>query len=113
MKIPIVVIADTPWMTKDIPDCLSAPGVAPEACDTPIDAALKSPDSILRAMRSRPDVNFISLNERICEHGFCPAIRDDLILWRDRHHLTATYARSFAPLLEPVIKESLENQSKQ
>lgn len=109
LEIPVLVVADTPWMRKDVPDCLSALRVAPGACDTPADVALKSPDSILLAMQSSPDVNFISVNDQICERGVCPAIRDDLILWRDRHHLTATYARSFAPLLEPVIKKSLEN----
>ena len=111
--VPVVVVADTPWMRKDPPDCLSSPRVAPGACDTPTDVALKSPDSILRAMESNPDVSFVSFNDRICQDGICQAIRDDQVLWRDRHHLTATYARSFAPLLEPVIKESLENQSKQ
>lgn len=109
MGVPVVVIADTPWMSKDIPDCLSAPRVVPSTCDTPVDVAFKNPDSILRAMQSRPDVSFINFNDHICQDGICPAIRDDQILWRDRHHMTATYARSFAPLLEPVIRESLED----
>ena len=105
--IPLLVIADTPWMRKDVPDCLSALRVVPSACDTPSDIALESPDSILRAMESNPEVSFINFNDRICQDGVCPAIRDDQILWRDRHHLTATYARSFAPLLETVVNESL------
>ena len=105
--VPVLVIADTPWMSKDIPDCLSAPRFVPGACDTPIARALRHSDSILLAMESNPDVAFINFNDQICEDGNCPAIRDDVILWRDRHHLTATYARSLAPLLEPVIKKSL------
>jgi len=105
--VPVVVIADTPWMREDIPDCLSAPRFSQGACDTPFDIAVRSPDSILRAMESHPDVEFLNLNEHICEGGNCPAIRDGGILWRDRHHLTATYARSLAPLIEPTIEQAL------
>lgn len=108
--IGVAVIGDTPWMAKNVPDCLSAPGVRASECDTPTEAATKSPDSILRAVQEdHAGVEFVNMNEYICEGANCPALRDGQVIWRDRHHLTATFSRSLAPHLEPVIKRAVEH----
>ncbi|PBJ83625.1 hypothetical protein CMZ84_03805 [Lysobacteraceae bacterium NML93-0399] len=108
--IGVVVIGGTPWMAKDVPDCVSAPGVRASSCDTPLERALRSPDPILLAIKEGgADVEFVSMNEHICEGESCPALRDGQVIWRDRHHLTATFSRSLAPHLEPVIKRAVEH----
>lgn len=37
----------------------------------------------------------------------CPAVIGGVLVYRDRHHMTATYARSLAPILEQKLKELL------
>lgn len=107
----VVVIADTPWMKKDVPDCLSSPRADIQACNTPLEVAVRSPDSILAAARRSPDVKLVTLNELICSDGICPAMKDDMILWRDRHHLTASYARGFVPRIEPVVSAAASSRN--
>ena len=109
MGASVVVIAGTPWMRQDVPDCLSGSQYSPGACDTPRSDAERFPDSILRAVDMKPDVSFLSVNDRICSDENCPAIRGGVIMWRDRHHLTATFAESLAPYIEPAIIEQLDN----
>ncbi|MGO3127392.1 MAG: acyltransferase family protein [Luteimonas sp.] len=108
--IGVAVIGDTPWMAKNVPDCVSTPGIRVSDCDTPLERALRSPDSILLAIeQGGAGVEFVNMNEYICEGGNCPAVRDGQVIWRDRHHLTATFARTLAPHLEPVIKRAVEH----
>lgn len=109
MGIGVLVIADTPWMKRDIPDCLSAPRVVPGACDTDLKDAVKSPDSILAAMKQSPDVAFLSFNDRICTGGVCPAMQGDAVIWRDRHHLTASFTRGFAGPIDSAAKAAMKH----
>ena len=108
MDIGVLVIADTPWMKKDVPDCLSAPRVAPGACDTPYKDAIKAPDSILAAMEQSPDVTLLELNDRICKDGVCPAMHGDAVIWRDRHHLTASFTRGLAGQIGPAAEAAIK-----
>lgn len=109
MGIGVVVVADTPWMRKDIPDCLSSNRADKHSCGTTLELATRNPDSTLRAMAQNPDVTFLDLNQRICPEGNCPAMKGDIVMWRDRHHLTATFARTFAPFFEPAVNQAIED----
>jgi hypothetical protein len=44
-------------------------------------------------------VPLIDLADYVCPGEACPAIIGDVLVWRDAHHLTATYARTLAPRL--------------
>ena len=39
------------------------------------------------------EVGLIDLTDQVCFADTCPAVIDDVLVWRDTHHLTATYAR--------------------
>jgi hypothetical protein len=42
----------------------------------------------------------VDLSDVICPtKGKCPAVVDGMIVYRDDHHLTATFAASLAPIL--------------
>ncbi|WP_407352680.1 acyltransferase family protein [Luteimonas sp. R10] len=106
----VIVIADTPWMKKDVPDCLSSPRYQPGACNTPLENATSSPDSVLAAVMAAPEIQLINLNEKICREGDCPAMVGDRVIWRDKHHLAAGFVRTLAPELQPAIESALREQ---
>src|SRR5690606_36152434 len=89
LGIRVVVIADTPWMKESVPDCLSRPRAAVEDCATPTAVANRIPDSILRAYDSQAQVTLVDMSSEICGKDVCPAIKDGMVAWRDRHHPTA------------------------
>lgn len=105
--IPVLVIADTPWMRVHVPDCIAAGPERGDSCDTRLADALGMPDPILLAMQSTPDVVFADLNPHICTQTHCPAFADGEVVWRDQHHLTASYARGLAPVLAPVLRQAI------
>lgn len=109
LGIRVVVIADTPWMEESVPDCLSRPRAAVEDCATPAAIANRIPDSILLASDSLAEITLVDMNSEICSEDVCPAIKDDMVVWRDRHHLTATFARSLASHLDAAISSDSPN----
>lgn len=36
---------------------------------------------------------------RLCTETECPMVIGNVVVWRDAHHLTATYSRMLAPYL--------------
>jgi peptidoglycan/LPS O-acetylase OafA/YrhL len=50
----------------------------------------------------------VDLTDVYCVDGMCPAIVGDVIVYRDRSHLTATFSLSLAPVLEEFISPLVE-----
>lgn len=110
--IKVLAIPDTPWMHEDVPDCLSAPGRTAVDCNTPREEAVRSPDTISIAATMTPGVETLTFADAVCDGSTCFAMIDGQVVWRDRHHLTATFARGLAPRFEPVLKRMMaDNKS--
>lgn len=46
---------------------------------------------------------YVDLSASICAGEICPTLRDGMILFKDRNHLSEAFALSLAPQLEPVL----------
>ena len=104
--IGVLAIRDTPRMTIDAPTCLTAPGNAPEDCFSDRAVVLDTedrPDPLLVAAAWTPDVFVLDMSDLICDSTRCPAVSGNFLIWRDRHHLTATFVKS----LKPAVAEQL------
>ena len=55
-------------------------------------------------------VAMIDLAGRICTGSPCPAVVDNMIVYRDEHHLTATFSRSLGPALDRALEKVVERQ---
>lgn len=103
----IVLIGDTPRMADDPPVCLSKRLDDASACAT-------SSTSAVPRFRLTEDlriaagtgVTFVDPTPWLCPTEPCPVVIGRFLVYRDRHHMTATYARAlgarFLPLLPPV-----------
>lgn len=98
----VAVIRDTPWMAHNVPECMSAPDASVEKCSTKTEQAFQT-DSIMLAMKRQPDVLFFDLSNIICETNMCAPVKGQVLIWRDRHHLTATFARLLAPEFNALL----------
>ncbi|HEV8653964.1 MAG TPA: acyltransferase family protein [Candidatus Limnocylindria bacterium] len=101
----VAVIADTPLSAYDVPACLSRPTRPPDGCSTSRSYALTSHLARDKIAAELSRAWLIDPAEWICGSERCPAIIDWTIVYRDDHHLTATYARAVAPLLEASLAE--------
>lgn len=95
----VVAIADVPHPRRDVVECVVRHGVASvERCATPRAAAALPVDMTARAA-AESDVALIDLSDLMCDAARCHAVVEDAVVWQDRGHLTATFARSLGPAL--------------
>lgn len=99
----VLVVRDTPWMDRNPVECMSTANATAQKCATTRKRGFKS-DSIMLAMQSQPDVTFLDLSNRICDTTWCMPVQGQLFVWRDRHHLTATYARALSGEFKVLLK---------
>jgi hypothetical protein len=51
-----------------------------------------------------PNATLVDLTDYLCPRELCPPVIGGTMVWRDSHHLTATYARSLAgPLGQALL----------
>ncbi|MER7455962.1 acyltransferase family protein [Micromonospora sp. NPDC126480] len=103
--LPLVVIRDTPAFNTDMAECVSANRERLTACARPRQRALAGGLPQERAAAALPDVHLVDLNDAICPAEQCAAVIDGVLVYRDGHHLTATYARSLAPRLHASLRQ--------
>jgi peptidoglycan/LPS O-acetylase OafA/YrhL len=103
----VVIIQDPPLPTAfKIPDCLSVNLDNYQRC------AYKKTTGFGSSMGAREiaaskatGAGLIDLTDAICPSSgnYCPVVIDDMIVWRDQHHLTATFAASLAPAMDEQL----------
>ena len=58
----------------------------------------------LRGADAAPGADLIDITAEICPRGLCRAVIGDTLVYRDKSHLTATFARTLAPGLERELE---------
>lgn len=104
--IPVLGLRDNPWFGFDVAQCVSSAAAPWARCGRPRDEVLRatSPTAGVDA----PNVHFADLTDLYCDDAFCPAVRDGILVYRDRHHLTTTYTFVHKHRLETAIEDALK-----
>ncbi|MEO7146811.1 MAG: acyltransferase family protein [Terrimesophilobacter sp.] len=103
-----LVISDTPSFTGTPALCLSVHLKDAESCSRPRSDALDGhlADAEKSAAEGAGAV-FLDLNDFLCTNKECGVIIGSTLVYRDSHHLTATFARELSPEvwvgLEPLL----------
>lgn len=104
--VPLVAIRDVPTPRFDVPECVSDNRSSLDECAYDRDEVMAENTAEVTAAE-QTGVQLIDLTDWICGRDLCPAVINDLMVWRDTHHLTATYARYLAPVLAHELAEYL------
>jgi hypothetical protein len=99
-----VVIRDTPASSQDVPSCVSEDIQHLKRC------AFERPhewerEYDVRAAKAHPATHLIDLDDEICPSEVCRAVIGNALVYRDKDHLTATFARTLEPMLESDLRE--------
>ncbi|MFI7551054.1 acyltransferase family protein [Micromonospora sediminimaris] len=105
-EIPIVVLRDTPLHPEDIAECVSENLKRLTRCATPRGVALAGGGGPAQeqAVVGLDGVHLVDLNDWICPADRCAPVIGGVLVWRDAHHLTATYSVTLAPFLDTALK---------
>lgn len=107
--IPVLAMRDNPWLEQDglafrAIDCLSDGGSA-TSCGVRRSQALDTINPTLAASFRLPTVLPLDLTNALCDGQVCRAIEGNVLIYRDEHHLTATYMRTLTSELGRQIAE--------
>lgn len=96
----VLVIGPTPEPLGDVPTCLSAHLDATNACTIPLSQGLnkKGESAEARAVNKAGGTYFETIN-LFCNPKKCPTIVDNLLVFRDDGHITATYSSFLSPVI--------------
>ena len=102
--ITYAIIGDTPASRVDVPVCLSQHADDIRRCSTSRVEAFGRQKLVREsAAAEASNATVVDLSTSICPADPCPAVVGNYIVQRDDHHLTATFARSLAAVLEAAL----------
>ncbi len=98
--ISVVGIHESPEIDRNIPDCLARRTGSVRSCSVPASAALtkQTPENVA-AEQVNGAVPIVDLNDFLCNATACPPVIGNVLVYRDDHHVTSTYAKSLTPFL--------------
>ncbi|KJF23471.1 acyltransferase [Rhodococcus sp. AD45-ID] len=101
--IPVFVLRDTPASGVDPADCLAGHLDSPNLCATDRASAFGTRGlAQLEAAEIAP-VKVVDVTAAICPRDPCSPVIGDVMVYRDRTHMTATYSRSLGPTLDAAL----------
>jgi hypothetical protein len=103
--IPVVIIQDTPILQLDPAECAQLHPDALLQCTTPRNVALPQGlgDEMRQAVAGLSRSRIVDLNDAVCPGDPCPAVVGNVLVFRDRDHLTHAYVHSLAPRLNKSL----------
>jgi peptidoglycan/LPS O-acetylase OafA/YrhL len=98
LGVRVLIIGNSPNLPNEVPECLLR--YAERLCAmTRADfnnQRAETSDAIDRAARGRNNVRILDPTPLLCNDEVCPAIRDGVVTYMDKGHITATASRNLA-----------------
>ena len=101
----LTVLLDTPRPAFDVPECIAEHETTLTECAADREKAIAS--SGYEGMHSAAEaagVTTVDMSDALCSPEACAPVVGGVIVWRDSHHITATYAETLAWTLERELK---------
>jgi len=108
MGVTVVALRDTPTARSRIVECIDLHAPDTDACVRERDRALGGGDpQVIAAEESGVDARVVDLSDRFCLDDVCPAVIGNVLVYRDSHHITATYSRLLSEDLAERVEAAL------
>jgi hypothetical protein len=95
----VVVIQDTPRVPETLNACIARNESDPAACDVAVETVYEWPDLMAQAAAGQAGVTVLDFTDYFCWDGTCKAAIGGVVTFRDTHHITATLATTFGPVI--------------
>jgi peptidoglycan/LPS O-acetylase OafA/YrhL len=111
----VLILRDTPYpgrTLQSVPDCLAQHPRNQAACSgTPSSWRWMDPLYTAATNLGLADITTLDTTPFLCTDTTCPAVIGGVVVYFDASHMTATYARTIAPFIEPDILAALARRA--
>lgn len=104
----LIILEDTPYPNKEIPECLVENKVSIEKCQfrySPAEATKKIKEE-RESVLVKYNVQYVKVLDLFCANKICPPIIDGMLIYYDNSHITPIYAEYLANILEQRLNLS-------
>lgn len=109
MGIPILAIRDNPWFGFNVPDCVERHGADSPTCERKRSDVLADAEPWLTLSAPPPHVHFADYSRLFCDPAMCQPVIGNVLVYFDSDHISATYARSLAPMVwDDIVRTSVQ-----
>lgn len=110
--LPLYAIVDTPRPPQDTyaRDCVEQNSNHPEACAFPEKSAFDKGDATKAAAKLEPRVKVLDFSDQFCVDGTCPAVVGNVLIYRDKHHISDTYMHTLIPIFGQRLQDAIDSQ---
>jgi peptidoglycan/LPS O-acetylase OafA/YrhL len=107
LGINVIAIRDNPWFMFDVPECVEKWGRDSSKCSRQRSDVLASYD-VLHSRKDIPkNVRFLDFSDYFCQGAVCPPVIGNMLVYRDKHHITTLYASTLTEVLEKELTSIL------
>lgn len=101
----VIALVDTPYIGIEVPDCLASRlGHASDCAVSRVEAVAASSAAAMADAAAVAAVDVIDMTDYVCPRSKCAPVIGGLVVYRDSHHLTASYARTLAGPLQIALE---------
>jgi peptidoglycan/LPS O-acetylase OafA/YrhL len=109
----VLIVGQVPEFRYSVPTCLLRRPL--EACSMPVTEVRQRRDAannlLARIVAEHPNVHFVDPIQLFCDDALCYPVRDQVVMFFDPQHLTATGSRSLEPEFLPEIRWMVSHES--
>jgi peptidoglycan/LPS O-acetylase OafA/YrhL len=112
--VPVIAVRDNPIPAPGIVTCVGKMhGATTSECDQSRSAGFAPFEGSERAAaRVGSKAHVIDLSDRYCDTTTCPAVIGGVLVYRDKTHITNTFAKTLRPYLERGIRDALAESAR-
>lgn len=103
----VFAVRDNPRMNTDIPLCVEENDS--DQCSEPRKDVLSAIPPWENTENIPDNVYFADMSEYFCDDETCPPVIGNVLVYRDRHHISTIYSETMAPALEEHIVKALKD----
>jgi len=100
--IPVLAVRDTPWMNFDVAECVAKNGPDAGACRRPR-SSLLAPSNPASTIGKSELIKLVDMSDQFCGDVWCYPVTGNVMMYFDKHHMTATYGKTVAVALKSRI----------
>jgi hypothetical protein len=106
----VLIVGSLPHNAGNPRNCLMQNRQDISACASPKGGAIgRKIEHVLKATAKARDARYGAVYGKVCSYDPCPLVQGNILVWRDKNHITDTFARQLQPTFRRWLEAALRS----